>query len=260
LFPTITRYLRGTAIADKLRMDLLRANLFLRPSEYIAIIIGSALMLFLLGRIFIANVWLLLGLAALGGFLPQLYVKNLQQRRLMALERQIPDALMLISASLRTGYSFLRAVQMVVDQMPPPISEEFARIVHDSNLGAPMEDALRHLVARVRSYNLELVVTAVLIQLETGGNLSEILENIAETIRERARIINEIRILTQEGKLSGILVGILPVAMGILLSIMNPSYMKPLVTTPMGKMMLGLGLGLQVLGALVIKKMIAIDV
>ena len=260
LFPTITDFLCGKAFAEKMQLELLRANLFLRPAEFVAIILISATGLLLLGCLFTTNIFILLALGAMGYFVPRLYVKHLQQKRVAAFEKQIADALMLISSSLRTGYSFLRAIQTVAEQMPPPISEEFERVVYETSLGAPMADALSHLVIRVPSYDLDLVVTAVLIQLETGGNLSQILENISETIRERCRIAGEIKILVSEGKLSGVIVGLLPIFMGILLTIINPNYTKPLFTTSIGQTMLGVGFFLQILGARLIKKMIAIDV
>src|SRR5437588_681593 len=152
------------------------------------------------------------------------------------------------------------AIQVVGHEMPDPIAEEFRRAVAESNLGVPSEQALGRMVERVPSYDLDLVVTAVNIQLQVGGNLAQILDTIAATIRERVRNQREIAALTAEGKLSGwVCVGMPPIMCAIMTAL-NPEYMKPLFTESYGLMIIGVAVGLQLVGGLVIKKMLSIDV
>jgi tight adherence protein B len=187
-------------------------------------------------------------------------LKSLSANRTRKFENQLPDSLTLIASSLRSGYSFLRAIQVVGQEMPDPIAEEFRRSVAESNLGVPTELALARMVERVPSYDLDLVVTAVNIQLQVGGNLAQILDTIASTIRERVRNQREIAALTAEGKLSGWVCAGMPPIMGAIMTALNPDYMKPLFTDSYGLMMIAVALGLQLLGGLVIKKMLSIDV
>jgi tight adherence protein B len=151
-------------------------------------------------------------------------------------------------------------MQMIAQEMPPPISQEFQRVLNETNVGRSLEDALKDVVARTQSYDFDLVVTAVLIQLSVGGNLADILESIGATIRERVQIMGEMRSLTVEGKLSGVILILLPIVLGIALSVANPTYMRVLIEDPLGKMMLGIGAMLQIAGGLVMRSMLKLDI
>jgi tight adherence protein B len=167
---------------------------------------------------------------------------------------------MLMSSSLRSGFSFLRAMQMVAQEMPSPISQEFDRIIGEVKVGRPLEDALRGSVARIRSYDYDLAVTAVLIQHHVGGNLAEILETIAGTIRERIRIIGEMRALTAEGRISGIVLVLLPIVLAAILSTLNPVYMSVLIKETAGHYLIGLAVLFQIIGSLIIRRMLVLDI
>jgi len=181
-------------------------------------------------------------------------------KRRKAFNSQLGDALILIANSLRTGYSFMQASDMVAQEMRPPISSEFARAVKEMNLGVTIEEALANLGKRINSEDLDLVLTAVLIQRQVGGNLSEVLDNIARTIRERVRIRGEIRTLTAQGRISGVIVSLLPIVLGLIIYLLNPEYVKLLFVHPFGKILLGVaGLG-QVIGILVIRRIVDIEV
>lgn len=173
---------------------------------------------------------------------------------------QLSDALVLIANSLRSGFSFLQAVELVSREMQPPISREFGRLLNEMNLGASADDALEGLTQRVASMELEMVVTAVMIQRQVGGNLAEVLDTIADTIRERARMRREISALTAQGRLSGFVVGALPFAMALYMFMVSREFVMILWTEPVGKMMIAGAIFMQFIGALVINKIVTIDV
>lgn len=258
--PFVTQMLEHRSLGDRLQIGLIRAGLKIRPSEYLGVIALSTAVFALAGLLLPGYRFAVPVLAVVGFCWPQVLVSMLTSSRTSRFSSQLPDSLTLIASSLRSGYSFLRAIQVVGQEMPDPISEEFRRAVAESNLGVPTEQALGRMVERVPSYDLDLVVTAVNIQLQVGGNLAQILDTIASTIRERVRNQREIAALTAEGKLSGWVCAGMPPIMGAIMTTLNPSYMKPLFTTPIGWMMIGIALGLQALGGLVIKKMLSIDV
>ena len=215
LLTGLGKIFEGQRYASGLEKDLARADISLRGSEFMAltiilIVLGAFYGWFILHNILLAG---LLGLA--GAFLPNFYVKYRQTVRLAKFDSQIADSLVIMSNSLRAGYSFLQAMDMVAREMSPPISGEFAATMKEMSLGSPTETALMALVDRVGSEDLELAVTAVLIQRQIGGNLAEVLDNIAETIRERVKLRQEIKTLTAQGRLSGIIIGVLPIVLAI---------------------------------------------
>jgi tight adherence protein B len=258
--PFVTQMLERRSLGERLQIELIRAGLKIRPSEYLGLIVLSTVVFGLTGLLLPGYRFAVPMLALLGFCWPQVMVKSLTAARMRKFENQLPDALTLIASSLRSGYSFLRAIQVVGQEMPDPISEEFRRAVAESNLGMPTEQALGGMVERVPSYDLDLVVTAVNIQLQVGGNLAQILDTIAATIRDRVRNQREIAALTAEGKLSGWVCAGMPPIMAAIMTALNPDYMKPLFSEAVGLMMIGVALGLQLVGGLVIKKMLSIDV
>jgi tight adherence protein B len=258
--PFVTRTLEKRNLIEGIKLEVAQAGLRLRPSEYVALIALSTLALPAAGLLLTRSV-LVLGALALGGFcLPQAIIKVLQAQRKARFASQLPDALILIASSIRSGYSFLRAIQVVADQMPLPISEEFSRILKETNLGGSMEASFRNVLKRVPSYDLDLVITAVLIQMQVGGNLADIMDTIAETIRERVKLQREISALTAEGRLSGLVCFLMPVFLAVVMTLLNPDYMSPLYHTTIGLWMLVGAFILQVLGGLIIKKMLSVDV
>ncbi|MBC7326231.1 MAG: type II secretion system F family protein, partial [Moorella sp. (in: Bacteria)] len=182
----------------------------------------------------------LAALAALAaGGTPVLLVKAIAKKRVLRFNGQITDTLLIMANSLRAGFSFLQAVEVVQREMPPPIGREFGRTFRELSLGTPVEEALTSLVKRVKSEDLSLVVTAVLIQRQVGGNLAEVLEKIAHTIQERVRIQGEIRTLTAQGRLSGTIISVLPVFLVVVMLLINPGYISALFTHPTGRLILG---------------------
>ncbi len=214
--------------------DLARADLKLKVSEYLFIwvgaIIGIPVVMYLVGFVLSAlqNPIILLVGAVIGFFIPRWYVRRRQGKRLNAFNKQLPDTITLIANALRAGSSFLQAIELVVREARPPISTEFQRVIREVNLGLPFDQALENLVRRVRSDDLELMVTAISIQYQVGGNLAEILDSIAYTIRERIRIKGEIRTMTAQQRMSGYVVAGLPIFLGGFLFVLAPGFMAPM--------------------------------
>jgi tight adherence protein B len=273
-FTDFNRVVERRDFAANLARDLARADLTLKPSEFLAIragaIIGIPVVLFLLGMTVMPTLgnpiaWLV-G-AVVGWWVPKFYVKRRQGSRLKQFNGALADTITLIANALRSGSSFLQAIEMVVRETQPPVSTEFGRVIREVNLGLPFEQALANLVRRVRSDDLELMTTAISIQHQVGGNLAEILDSIAFTIRERVRIKGEIKTLTAQGRMSGYVVAGLPIGLvGILMVIapkfMDPMFQKPpeLFGLPMGLIILGIGGVMMAVGFLLIRKVVNIEV
>ncbi len=250
----------GQRYASGLELDLARSDISLRGSEFMALSIILVVLGACYGWVIFHNLLFSVILGFAGGFLPNFYVKYRQKARLAKFDSQIADALIIMSNSLRAGYSFLQAMDMVSREMSPPISSEFAAAMKEMSLGSPTETALMSMVDRVGSEDLELVITAVLIQRQIGGNLAEVLDNIAETIRERVKLRQEIKTLTAQGRLSGLIIGVLPIVLVIFLFAVNPEYIGILFAHPIGKLMIGIALAGEVIGILLIRKIVAIEV
>lgn len=245
-------------IKDKLA----KAGVLLRPSEFILINIFVTLCLAIIGVLLFSKLFfvgLVIG-GGLGYFIPHIFLHHLKKRRLSAFTRQLCNALSLISNSLKAGYSFLQALDMVAKETFPPMSVEFSRVIREENLGVPLEKALSNLTNRIESDDLDLVVTAVLIQRQIGGNLSEILDRIAYTVRERIRIKGEIKTLTAQGRLSGLIISLLPIILGLILYFLQPDIYKLLLTEHVGWGLIGICITMQAIGMLIIRKIIRVEV
>lgn len=218
---------------SQIARDLARADLKLTVTEFIGLKILSALagvgLGMLIGR---ANSSAMLLSGLVGGvllsFAPNLYVVIAARRRVTAFNNQLGDAINLLANSLRSGYSFLQSMELVSREAPPPMANEFRRVVQEVGLGLSTADALDNLLRRVPSDDLDLLITAVNIQMEVGGNLAQILETIGHTIRERVRIKGEIRVLTAQGRISAYVITAMPIALAIMITLINPDYMSPI--------------------------------
>jgi tight adherence protein B len=224
LMARIDRGIARQGFASQTATELARADLALTVTEYVllraGLVVGGVILGYLLQRTLVTAA--AVGLAAF--FLPVLYVRSRQGRRRRAFDAQLPDVLDHLVGSLRAGYGLLQAVEWVARQIPPPAGEEFDRVVREVQLGRPLTDALDSTVRRIASDDLALIVTAIKIHHEVGGGLAEILATVAETIRQRVRIQREIQVLTAQQRYSGYVLMIMPIALGFLLFLMNPSY------------------------------------
>lgn len=247
-------------MTKQLEYQLIKADIPLRGEEFLIIWMLAALVPGTLIYILSRKITISFLLYILGIILPPLLVSTAQQKRLKKFDQQISDSLGIMANALRAGFSFMQTLELVSREMPNPIAKEFARTFREMNLGAPMEEALVNLTKRVASDDLDLVVTAVLIQRQVGGNLAEILDNISFTIRERVRIQGEIKTLTAQGKISGIIIGLIPPFLILILLLINPAYLKPLFQSAIGLAMLAAGVTSELIGLVIIKKIITIDI
>lgn len=250
----------GANYAGKVADELAAAGVPLRVGEYLLL---RWLVCLALGAVppVIGRPWFLcIPLAVFGFYLPRLYVGRKKGARLSRFNDQLGDALVMMANALRSGASFLQAVDLVSREMPAPIGEEFGLVVAEAAVGAPMEAALNNLTDRIKSYDLYIAVTAILVQRQSGGSLSEVLETIAATIRDRSRLLRQVQVLTGEVRMSGYVVGFLPLGMLVALQIMTPSYYSDFLNTLIGKAMIGAAFVLQILGFLAMKKVAQIDV
>ena len=258
-FATLSADVEDKRFATKVARDLARADLKLRVAEYYYIRIGMSLALGVLLFIFRDPLSGVIGFL-LGYLLPRFWVGRRIGGRLKAFNKQLPDTIVLLSNSLRAGSSFLQSIELVSREGGPPMSDEMGRVVREVNLGLGMEEALANLVRRIKSDDLDLMVTAIGIQQQVGGNLAEILDTIAFTIRERVRIKGEINTLTAQGRISGYLVAFLPIGLGAALNAINPAFMAPLFTETIGRILIGVGAVMMTIGFLVIRKITDIKV
>jgi tight adherence protein B len=198
--------------------------------------------------------------AVLGACVPVAVLRHRRTRRLKRFEEQFPEALDLLSRAIRAGHAFATGMGMVASEAPDPIGPEFRKTFDEQNFGLPLKDALHNLSARVPLLDVRFFVTAVLIQRETGGNLSEILENLATVVRERFKVLRQVRVHTAHGRFTGYVLIALPAALAITLMFINPEHMGLLFTERMGHVMLTIAVVLQVIGFIWIKRVVKIEV
>jgi tight adherence protein B len=261
--PIISAFLSQFKGSEKVALHLERAGVPLRVGEYYMIRWGVAAIFFVIPLVFGPSLFILavcLGMGVVGYMLPAVYIGNKRKSRMNRINAQLVDLLGLISNSLKSGYGLMQSFEFASRQMDGPLAVEIRRMLREANLGMSAEDALNALGDRVDSKDMDMVLTAINIQRAVGGNLAEILDQVAHTMRERERIRGEIATLTSQQRMTGIVIGALPVIMFALFMVMNPAYMSLLFTELPGKIMLVTAIVLEFLGYLVIKRIMAIEV
>lgn len=243
-----------------IQQKLIQAHILMRAEELIGFSLIAAVVVAVVFFLVLGQFWVALPLAVLAYFLPGLLVDIKKKRRMVALTGQLPEALDIISSGLRAGYSFPQAMAVVSREMETPIKEEFYRVIWENRMGKNLEEALHNLGNRTDSEDLDLFITALLIQKKVGGNLSEVLNNISHTIRERVRIKGEINTLTAQGKFSAIVVILLPIAVGTFIGLIDPDYIMLLFQHLLGLVMVVAAVVLMVIGAIIIRRIVDIDV
>ena len=243
----------------RIQRDLARANLKLTVSEYYYIRLGMAVGVGLILYLFRDPISGIIGVV-LGYFGPRFWVGRRIGGRLAAFNKQLPDTITLVSNSLRAGSSFLQSIELVSRESLAPMGEEMGRVVREVNLGLGMEEALHNMVRRIKSEDLDLMVTAISIQQSVGGNLAEVLDTIAFTIRERVRIKGDVNTLTAQGRYSGYLVAFLPIAIAFMINLISPAFMQPLFTNTIGQILLAVGGVMMTIGFFAIQKITDIKV
>ncbi|HMC66815.1 MAG TPA: type II secretion system F family protein [Gemmataceae bacterium] len=237
-----------------------QADCHIKASTLFGVGLGLAVIFMSLSWLATKSIWAAPFVGLLVFPLPFLWLLNKRRVRLKSFAGQLPDGLELVARALRAGHSLGAGMHVVAEEMPSPIADEFSRVYEEQNLGIALEDAMRQMCERVPNLDLRFFVTSVAIQRQTGGDLSEILDKIGYVIRERYRILGQVKALTAEGRLSGVVLIALPFVLFLVMLHIKPDYVATLWTHPLGKQMSIIGLIMQVLGAVVIKKIVDIKV
>ncbi|SDY72186.1 tight adherence protein B [Tindallia californiensis] len=245
-------------VPEKIRIALIRAGIQLKPEEFLSLWIGLAVLisfLMIAMRVKVATAGIVLLCTLL---VPPIIVSIKSKKRKEKFSEQLKDALMVLSNSLRAGFTFEQAISSVSYDLPDPIGTEFKQVFREIELGDSMGAALDRMAERMESKDLEMVNVAVAIQKKVGGNLATILDNISETLRERMLMKKKINALTAQGRMSGIIISLLPICLLLAITVINPDYMEPMWTTTYGHLLLSIALILEIIGYVVIRKMIDI--
>lgn len=245
-------------VLRRLENDLSMSGILIRPSEFlifwVVLAIGPSALMFMLG----GNIIFVLMLLLLGLLAPPLYVNRKRTRRVELFEQQLIDAISIMSSCLKAGLTFQQALVSISTEMPNPISEEFGRVVKELKLGSSIETSLTRLSDKIGSQNFMMIVSAILIQRQTGGNLSEILTNISGTIKERFKIKNEIKVLTATARTSGMVVGLMPLVIILVFLLFNPDYVTIFFKSNLGIAMIVIAIIMEIIGFLIIRKIVNI--
>jgi tight adherence protein B len=258
--PALDRMIGGTTKGSALGRWIDQSGVKASISGVIVVALCSATAVGLIGYLITHASWGFMAGAAIGFVVPFIVLKVKRAKRLRTFEEQFPEGLDLISRALKAGHAFATGLKMVADEMPEPVGPEFRKTFDEQNFGLPMKDALDNLTFRMPLLDVRFFATAVLIQRETGGNLSEILENLAHVVRERFKILRQVRVYTAHGRFTGYVLLALPAVLCIALSFINPDHMNVLFHEPMGRMLLTGALVMQTIGFLWIKQVIKIEV
>ena len=249
-----------TNYKNNIRKKLNNANILMRPEEFLSVCLILFVAFGLIGFIMFGKSLPVLVLASIGGYFPTLFLKMHINKRLKTVNSQLGDTIAILSNAMKAGHSFFQAVDSVSREMTGPVADEFTKLQKEISLGVNTETALENMVNRVGSDDLELMVTAVLIQRQIGGNLSEILDNISGTIRQRIKTKGEIKTLTAQGRMSGIIIAILPFVLAGAMAVISPQQMVTLVTNPLGIVMIIIAVIMELIGIVFVRKIINVEV
>jgi tight adherence protein B len=256
----LNRVLARRGLGSDMATQLARADLKITVGEFVAatviLIIVAGAVAYLVKRDIIVTA----GACLAGFFGPRFYVAHLRRKRLKAFDDQLADTINLIVNGIRAGYSILQAMEAVSREMGPPIATEFERVVQEVQLGLTLEQSLGNMLRRIPSDDLDMMITAINVQREVGGNLAEVLDTISYTIRERIRIRGEIRAQTAYGRGAGNMLSAIPVILAVVIYLINPEFMSLLFVHPCGWIMIGIAIVGIIVGYLIIRKIVNIDI
>jgi tight adherence protein B len=257
LFDMLAR--RLPKLHSSLATKIQHAGMQLTVGALLLLCMVSALLAVLMVSMVLVNTWVMLGAAAVAAMIPVWFVGFKASRRIIKFEEQFPEAIDLVSRAMRAGHAFTTALSMVAEEAPQPVAGEYRRLYDEQNFGKPLPDAMRDFADRIPLLDAKFFVTAVLTQRETGGNLSEVLDNLARVIRERFKVKRQIRVISAHGRITGAVLVALPPVMALFFMATVPDHFSNLTNDPAGHMMIAAGLTLQVVGSLLIKKLINIE-
>jgi tight adherence protein B len=258
--PGIDRMLSGSGVGARLARMIEQAGVRTTPSAVIMMSLVAGGAVGFATRVFVAQPFAAPLAALFAAFLPFAWLMNRKSKRMKRFEEQFPEALDMLSRAIRAGHAFQTAMGMVADELPDPVGPEFKKTFDQQNYGLPLKDALNELSDRLKSLDVRFFVTAVMIQRETGGNLAEILDNLAHVVRERFKILRQVRVHTAHGRFTGYVLLSLPAALAVALSFINPEHMNLLFREQMGQTMLMGAMVMQAIGFVWIRKVIKIEV
>lgn len=258
--PGIDRLLSGSGAGARLARMIEQAGVRTTPSAIIMMSLVAGAAVGFVTRMFVAQPFAAPVAALFAACLPFVWLMNRKSKRMKRFEEQFPEALDMLSRAIRAGHAFQTAMGMVADELPDPVGPEFKKTFDQQNYGLPLKDALNELSDRLKSLDVRFFVTAVMIQRETGGNLAEILDNLAHVVRERFKILRQVRVHTAHGRFTGYVLLSLPAALAVALSFINPEHMNLLFREQMGQTMLMGAMVMQVIGFVWIRQVIKIEV
>lgn len=243
-----------------LRLMLEQGNLHWSAGTFLALTVGMAMSLGAAVYVLTGNFLYMLVGAAFGSMGPWMYVKRRKRQRVEAFEEAFPEAIDLLARSIRAGHAFGTGMKVVAEEAQEPVAGEFRQVFEEQKFGLPLEESLLGLADRIDLVDIRIFVTAIMVQRDVGGNLAEILDKISYTIRERFTIQRQIRVYTAQGRMTGYLLAVLPIIMGVLIYMLNPQYMSILFENPIGRFLIAGALVLQVIGFIVIRRIVDIEV
>jgi len=252
-------FLQRYRFAKKLQVLLIHADSSMSVGGIVLACAGVALGCGLLSFLFLHKVLFAGAACAAGAWIPYILLRMKRGRRLKAFNKSLPDAIDMMARSLRAGHSMGASIELIAEQSPEPLAAEFVQVYQEQRLGLHFRDALLHMGARVPSRDLQFLITAILVQKETGGDLTEILDRASHVIRDRVRIEGEVRTHTAQGRLTGWILGLLPIIMLVLINIVSPGYSAILFHDPTGQKLLYTGGALIILGGLIIRKIVNVQ-
>lgn len=240
--------------SEKLKEELQSAGIIMKPEEFLIAWFGISLLP--MGIVFIIskNIMIAIIIAAICAMVPPFLVARTKVKRVELFSKQLGEALPIIGNSLRSGFTFQQSMENISNNMPEPLAYEFGKTMREMNYGIPFEEALIRLGKRMVNKDLDLLISAVMIQSKVGGNLAELVDIIGETIKDRVKIKRDIKTVTSAGRLSGIILGVLPIALVLLLLVINPTYLMGFFSSSLGIMMIFVAIAMEVVGFLVILK------
>jgi tight adherence protein B len=256
-FDTLLRRSERVSILQKM---LAQGNVEIRAGNFLIVSAVSAALLATVAIVVGKNVMFGWAGAALGFFVPYAYASHMRARRFQKFEEKFPEAIDTLARAVRAGHAFTTALEMIANEIAEPVAGEFRQLYEEQKFGLPVRDALLNLTDRIPLVDVKFFVTAVMLQRETGGNLAEILDNLSYVIRERFKILRQVRVHTAQGRLTMVLLMALPPTIVVLMLILNPGFIHPLFADPIGHTLIVAGITLQTLGYFVIRKIIRIQV
>ena len=254
------RLLGSTSGVESAALELERAGIPLRVGEYIVLRFAVAAVLLLMTYVITKIIFVALPVGVIGYFLPRWYVRSRQKRRQAKMNAQLVEMLGLVANGLRSGYGLLQGFEFASRQLEPPLGAEIKRMLQEASLGVNADVALQNLGERVNSPDMDMIITAITIQRTVGGNLAQLMDGVSYTMRERERIRGDVKTLTSQQRMTGIVIGALPIFMVLLFLLINPDYMKPMFTETLGQVFLLVGVALEGMGFVMIKSLLTFDV